>query len=163
MEVEMQVEYKDGMYGKVEEQEDLKSVKVFSYNSEAHKTANRRYSQNDSKSKKTLAEKATSMIDPKKLPVRLQPLTSCESGDELSAAIEPGKVRCEECAWRGIWDKVDIVKDPGSDGSWFVCPDCRSPEKFESICDEIGCKDKVCCGTPTEGGYRHTCSVHKPK
>jgi hypothetical protein len=36
-------------------------------------------------------------------------------------------------------------------------------DAMPSICDEPGCLNFVSCGTPTEGGYRHTCGDHQPE
>jgi hypothetical protein len=33
-------------------------------------------------------------------------------------------------------------------------------KKFFGICDEPGCYKHVCCGFPTENGYRNTCHDH---
>jgi len=72
------------------------------------------------------------------------------------------KVRCTECHWKGLIDKIDMVKDPKSDMVWQVCPNCRIPENLITVCDEKGCWDGITCGTPTKDGYRSTCSKHQP-
>jgi hypothetical protein len=70
------------------------------------------------------------------------------------------KWRCRECEWIG--DSPDIVRDPklGSDMEWQVCPDCRSAECFDKLCDS--CERTASSGTPVPGGYRWTCHWHHP-
>ena len=36
-------------------------------------------------------------------------------------------------------------------------------KKNFGICDEPGCCDPITSGTPTDAGYRSTCSKHRPK
>jgi hypothetical protein len=46
-----------------------------------------------------------------------------------------------------------------------VCPHCRRiNSSLVKCCDEPGCKNAACMGTPTKGGgYRNTCAEHAPK
>ena len=82
--------------------------------------------------------------------------------------VEKGKLKCTECEYIGTIETMDQVTDPKPiEGTtpdiWTICPECRMPEHFISLCDEPGCKKEVTCGTPTpNGGYRQTCSEHKP-
>ena len=75
---------------------------------------------------------------------------------------EKNKVRCAECDWFGKAEQIDRVKDPypGSDMVWDICPRCRNAECVHVVCDEPGCTREVCCGAPSEDGYRSTCSEH---
>ena len=82
---------------------------------------------------------------------------------------EDYKLKCAECGWIGVLLETDKVIDPRPiEGTtpdvWSICPHCRTPENFASLCDEPGCEKGVTCGTPTpNGGYRQTCSEHKPQ
>ena len=44
----------------------------------------------------------------------------------------------------------------------YGCPNCKGIDSFEAVCDEPGCWKTVGCGTPTNNGYRNTCSQHRP-
>lgn len=44
----------------------------------------------------------------------------------------------------------------------YGCPECRCIDPFVYVCDEPGCDEECSCGTPTEKGYRMTCSKHAP-
>jgi hypothetical protein len=81
--------------------------------------------------------------------------------------IETGKIRCTECGWEGNLANVGEVTDPDPlpdtiPQTWRVCPACRTPENFRSLCDEPGCVVEVSRGTPTANGYRNTCHFHAP-
>jgi hypothetical protein len=82
--------------------------------------------------------------------------------------MEKGKIKCTDCGWIGTSESADQVEDPkpieGTEPDfWLVCPECRTPENFQSLCDEPGCKKAVSCGKPTPNGYRQTCSQHMPR
>lgn len=77
--------------------------------------------------------------------------------------MDKDKIKCEECGWSGHNKKADKIKDPKSDMTWIVCPNCRIPEHLICLCDEDKCWRETTCGTPTKNGYRHTCGEHKPK
>lgn len=72
------------------------------------------------------------------------------------------KCLCTECGWRGTVAEIDRVPDPKSPETWNVCPKCRAPEHITTACDQPECWQPASCGTPTAGGYRHTCSKHMP-
>lgn len=74
---------------------------------------------------------------------------------------------CVECGWTGNHDEIDFIADPRplpntAPNIWLVCPKCRTPDQILPLCDEPGCKIAGTCGTPTTGGYRWTCSKHRP-
>ncbi len=74
------------------------------------------------------------------------------------------KIVCIECGWQGLLDDrpvADNAFEPGSDID--DCPTCRQIESLRVACDEDDCWERVTCGTPTPGAYRHTCSKHRPK
>jgi len=84
-----------------------------------------------------------------------------------AAMIESGKIKCTECGWIGKMADADEVTDPRPlpdtvPETWWVCPECRTPENFRILCDEPGCQFDVSCGTPTPDGYRQTCHDHAP-
>src|SRR5258708_14806255 len=84
-------------------------------------------------------------------------------GPTRGCGMENGKIRCTGCGWTGTEALTDKVKDPRGHDVWDVCPACRLPENFVSLCDEPGCQREITCGTPTPDGYRQTCHVHHPK
>ena len=43
----------------------------------------------------------------------------------------------------------------------IACPACKQMSIMEA-CDEPDCWESTTCGTPTETGYRRTCSKHRP-
>lgn len=71
------------------------------------------------------------------------------------------KWRCEYCGTITLQD--DLLEAPSpfdpQDTLWG-CPNCKSAEGFDEICDEPGCKNETCCGVPTEKGYRRVCHEH---
>lgn len=74
------------------------------------------------------------------------------------------KVRCKECHWIGQDKELLSGINPfDTEEQIMGCPDCKSIESCEVVCDEPGCNDFASCGTPTPLGYKHTCWKHKPK
>ena len=72
--------------------------------------------------------------------------------------------KCTEC--NKIFEMDEILKAENpfyKQELIYGCPECFSIDSFLVICDEVGCKDVVTCGTPTKEGYRGTCGKHKPK
>lgn len=81
--------------------------------------------------------------------------------------LEPDKVECRECGWRGLRVELDSVDDPKPKPGtvadiWCVCPECRQPENIKYLCDEPGCEIEATCGVPQAGVYRNTCGHHMP-
>ncbi len=74
------------------------------------------------------------------------------------------KMICTECGWRGLSDERLMVPNPHEkDSDIFVCSACKETGCFRVACDEDNCWQPVTCGTSTPGGYRSTCSRHKPR
>lgn len=75
------------------------------------------------------------------------------------------KVTCDECNWHGYSNELLEAKNPfDKDEVITACPECRSlDDSVYAACDEPGCFGHVTCGTPTDKGYRQTCSKHKPE
>src|SRR5258708_1595553 len=89
-------------------------------------------------------------------------LRARDAGAEM---IETGKIKCTECGWAGKLADVGEVTDPHPlpdtiPQTWWVCPACRTPENFRTLCDESGCQNQVEAGTPTPDGYRNICGKH---
>jgi hypothetical protein len=67
--------------------------------------------------------------------------------------------RCTECGWIGSelltapnpFDPEDVI---------CGCPECRSVDDFEPVCDEVGCDKDATSGWPSPTGYRWTCHNH---
>lgn len=73
------------------------------------------------------------------------------------------RIVCKECNWRGKIEDVLEARHPFiEDAKVSGCPSCKEVEPFRFACDEPGCWDEVCVGTPTPTGYRSTCSKHDP-
>lgn len=77
--------------------------------------------------------------------------------------IEPWKYVCTEC-WQKHFDgEVRRAPSPfDPEDILSGCKNCSAVNKLMLICDEPGCWEDQCCGTPKKDGYRMTCSNHKP-
>jgi hypothetical protein len=72
--------------------------------------------------------------------------------------------RCKECGWSGEEKAIIQFPDPDQASNlWNICPECRSAESFENVCDEPGCTRVAGCGWPSPSGYRRTCYEHMKK
>jgi hypothetical protein len=77
------------------------------------------------------------------------------------------KLVCTACDVQMLTSEIDRVADPHplpntKPDVWSVCPNCRTPENFKTVCDAPGCTLEASCGTPTYEGYRWTCHNHRP-
>jgi hypothetical protein len=73
------------------------------------------------------------------------------------------KVYCTECEWRGYF--IDMLSAPNPfdiNDTCQGCPKCKRVNTILYACDYKNCWKPVTCGTPTESGYRSTCSKHRP-
>ena len=69
--------------------------------------------------------------------------------------------RCKECNRIFVLDALLTAKSPFSNDEIYGCPNCKSVECFEELCDEPGCLENAGCGWPTDdSGYRRTCYAH---
>ena len=59
---------------------------------------------------------------------------------------------CLECRFIGPIIAFEKVQDPRGSGEWTVCPECRTPERVTSACDEPDCKEEGSCGLPDAYG-----------
>ena len=77
--------------------------------------------------------------------------------------LELGKLKCGECGALVHTDNALRAGHPFDVGAIVLgCPSCCSIDSFEKVCDEPGCTEVVCAGTPTPAGYRLTCGKHMP-
>ena len=77
---------------------------------------------------------------------------------------EPYKCQCSQCDKHLMTDELLTHPNPFDlDDVIYGCPNCKSIDCFEKICDEDGCEDVASGGHPTSSGYRITCFVHTPK
>lgn len=82
---------------------------------------------------------------------------------EIEAWVQ--KVACTNyhCGWHGLWTQVLGARNPFELTQFIhACPKCKTVQGFAHCCDEHGCWDQVCAGTPTLNGYRQTCHKHLP-
>lgn len=73
----------------------------------------------------------------------------------------PWKRGCNQCAWMG--DNVEILTAPNPfdvEDTLQGCPECRSINDFQHLCDKEGCWQPVAAGGPTEEGYKWLCYKH---
>jgi len=74
------------------------------------------------------------------------------------------KTICKECEWHGFSGEVLVADSPFESGvEIYGCPTCKGVDCFLVACDEHGCWEPVTCGTPMPGGFRNTCSKHRPR
>ena len=67
----------------------------------------------------------------------------------------------ERCGWSGKSDDKLVAPNPFNPAEDIVgCPGCFEVNTLVYACDV--CQKRACCGTPTEDGYRWTCSKHTP-
>lgn len=70
---------------------------------------------------------------------------------------------CTECD--EVCTDTQVLRAPNPfDDDHIICgcPCCREVNSLLACCDEPGCEQLVTCGTPTEDGYRKTCTKHAP-
>ena len=69
------------------------------------------------------------------------------------------------CGWRGMSSQMLVAQNPFDETDEVkACPQCRELyHECYRACDEPDCWEAVTCGTRTAGGYRNTCSEHRPK
>ena len=67
-------------------------------------------------------------------------------------------VNCLGCFWEGDLLTARSPFDP--DETLTGCPNCKTVDDFERVCDEPGCARTASNGFPVDGGYRHTCFEH---
>jgi hypothetical protein len=71
---------------------------------------------------------------------------------------------CKEC-WARLEEKEVLFAPNPFDPSSVIlgCPKCKAVQEMVPVCDEPGCWESVCCGTPMPlGEYRSTCHKHVP-
>ena len=74
--------------------------------------------------------------------------------------------RCKSCHRRCTSAEILTSSNPFDATAPDIegCPHCGEVDNFESLCDEPGCVQPSCCGTPTKDwNYRWTCHQHKPE
>ena len=78
--------------------------------------------------------------------------------------VEKDKAKCKECYWKGRDHEVLRAENPFELGDFVQgCPQCKSVNTIECVCDEPKCWLHVSCGTPIkDGSYRSTCGQHAP-
>ena len=69
---------------------------------------------------------------------------------------------CEHCYAKIEGDKVLRAPSPFDKSELLACPQCKEVNRLGVPCDEPGCWELCCCGTPTPTGYRLTCHLHQP-
>ena len=79
--------------------------------------------------------------------------------------MENGKRICDFCEWTGYENQVLMACNPFDTSDTIVgCPNCKSIDSIQLVCDEPKCWREHTCGTVDENGkYRLTCSEHRPK
>ena len=81
----------------------------------------------------------------------------------MSDEPQRGKTVCEDCEHQSNVRLHLIAENPfNSELTIHGCLACQSIDSFRTACDEPGCWDPVCCGTPSAVGYRNTCRKHQP-
>ena len=72
--------------------------------------------------------------------------------------------KCNDCGWHGPAPASTTVAIGGRPSFVMdVCPECFEVESTLSMCcDEPGCNNDICAGTPYPGGYKKHCHEHPP-
>jgi hypothetical protein len=79
-------------------------------------------------------------------------------------STEPGKFVCRECNSRLRASELLMAAHPFQQGEMVLgCPRCKDIGPFDPICDQAGCWNLTCAGTPSPAGYRLTCHQHVPR
>jgi hypothetical protein len=74
------------------------------------------------------------------------------------------KVTCDNCNWRGDAEEVLEAPNPFEpDDLLIACPKCKTVNEISCACIADNCWKPASCGTPTVGGYIHTCGKHAPR
>ena len=71
------------------------------------------------------------------------------------------RYKCCECS--EIVSEGEVLRAPSPFDATDIligCPNCKSVDSFELLCDEPGCNNTVVCGWPSPQGYRRTCHQH---
>ena len=72
---------------------------------------------------------------------------------------------CSECGWTGEQPCATWLQMGGRAKQPIqCCPECMEVNAtIEICCDEPGCAELACAGTPYPGGYKRHCHNHPPK
>jgi hypothetical protein len=69
--------------------------------------------------------------------------------------------RCTDCGWTGNESELLSAPNPfAPEGTILGCPNCKTVDQFDEMCDEPECDQRATCGFPTPTGYRRTCFDH---
>lgn len=77
--------------------------------------------------------------------------------------IESGKMRCLDigCRWKGTEEEAIKTRSPFDPSEpVYTCPQCRTVESIEPVCDSEGCWDLATHGAMRGGIYRWSCLKH---
>lgn len=75
--------------------------------------------------------------------------------------IQKDKVACECCQWHGVFSEILTAKNPFDESEEIHgCPNCKTIDSCNVVCDEPECWYPAIGGFPTETIYRNTCSKH---
>lgn len=73
------------------------------------------------------------------------------------------KWRCE-CGFLVFASELLTAPNPFDvEDTLHGCPLCKRVNALERACDEPGCGNLSCAGTPHPGGYKFHCHLHPPK
>lgn len=71
------------------------------------------------------------------------------------------KVKCEQCGWKGLKDKLLVAKHPFDEEDEISgCPQCFDICNLDYVCEVDDCWDLATCGNTYKGEYKRLCSKH---
>jgi len=74
------------------------------------------------------------------------------------------KIICKECGWHGMENQTLIAQNPfAPEEAIYGCPNCKSIDSMDGVCQSRKYWQIATCGTPTKNGYKHLCRKHFSK
>ena len=75
-----------------------------------------------------------------------------------------GRWKCLECGHKFYtWQFFTATSPFDENDTLSACPECKTVQRAEELCEEHGCELTASCGTPFgAGGYKRHCHLHPP-
>ena len=74
------------------------------------------------------------------------------------------RFKCKQCDEIVLQREILEAPNPFDDHDILHgCPECRSVDSFQLVCETDGCKQIAECGVNTQDGYKCLCAQHYRK